>query len=234
METVYPAASIRQITDTSSDPLVRGFLHVPANGNGNGLVLTHGAGADCRSRLLTSVAGALAEAGFTVLRCDLPFRQQRPHGPPFPGSANRDREGLRRAVQRLRSEVQGQIFLGGHSYGGRQSTILASEDKTLVGGLLLLSYPLHPPRKPLELRTAHFGELDTPALFIHGSRDPFGSVEEMTSALKLIPAPTRLLEIAGSGHELLPRNSTNGVPEEITNAFQEFFTPAATITQPSS
>jgi uncharacterized protein len=234
MEAVHPAASIRQITDASAEPPVRGFLHVPSNGNGNGLVLTHGAGADCRSRLLTAVAGALAEAGFTLLRCDLPFRQQRPHGPPFPGSANRDRDGLRRAVQMLRSEVQGQVFLAGHSYGGRQSTILASEDRTLVAGLLLLSYPLHPPRKPLELRTAHFPELNAPALFVHGSRDPFGSLEEMTSALKLIPAPTSLLEIDGSGHELLPRNATNDVPQRIANSFQEFFSRTASLTPRSS
>jgi predicted alpha/beta-hydrolase family hydrolase len=195
---------------------------MPSNRNGNGLVLTHGAGADCRSRLLTALAGTLAECGFSVLRCDLPFRQKRPHGPPFPEGAARDREGLRRAVEVLRAEIPGKLFLGGHSYGGRQSTILASEDKTLVAGLLLLSYPLHPPRKPLQLRTAHFGELNTQALFVHGSRDPFGSLEEMTSALKLIPAPTRLLEIAGSGHELLPRNKETDVTQRIANDFDEF------------
>jgi len=195
---------------------------MPSDGNGNGLVLTHGAGADCRSRLLTALAGALAECGFSVLRCDLPFRQKRPHGPPFPEGAARDREGLRRAVEVLRAEIPGKIFLGGHSYGGRQSTILASEDKTLVAGLLLLSYPLHPPRKPLQLRTAHFGELNTPALFVHGSRDPFGAFEEMTAALKLIPARTRLLEIAGSGHELLPRNTETDVPLRIANDFDDF------------
>jgi uncharacterized protein len=187
------------------------------------LVLTHGAGADCRSRLLTTLAGALADAGFTVLRCDMPFRQQRSHGPPFPANSARDREGLRRAVELLREEAPGRTFLGGHSYGGRQSTILAAEDKTLVDGLLLLSYPLHPPRKPLELRTAHFPELTTPALFVHGSRDPFGSFDEMTNALKLIAAPTRLLEIAGRGHELLPRDAAGGVPERIVDTFQEFF-----------
>jgi hypothetical protein len=174
---------------------------------------------------LTAVARTFAEAGFTVLRCDMPFRQQRPHGPPFPAHSARDREGLRRAVGLLRAEARGRTFLGGHSYGGRQSTILAAEDKTLVEGLLLLSYPLHPPRKPLELRIAHFPELATPALFVHGSRDPFGSFDEMTTALKLIAAPTRLLEIAGSGHELLPRNASGGVPERIVSAFQEFFRP---------
>jgi uncharacterized protein len=219
---VDPLASIREITDFSVEPPVRGFLHVPSNGNGDGLVLAHGAGADCRSRLLTALAGVLAERGFSVLRCDLPFRQKRPHGPPFPEGAARDRDGLRRAVEILRSEIPGRLFLGGHSYGGRQSTILASENETLVAGLLLLSYPLHPPRKPLQLRTAHFGELNTPALFVHGSRDPFGSFEEMTTALELISARTRLLEIDGGGHELLPRSAETDIPQRIADSLQEF------------
>lgn len=220
---MHPTGAIRQITDFSADPPVRGFLHAPENGNGDGLVLTHGAGADCQSPLLTALARVFADCGLTVLRCDLPFRQQRRHGPPFPGSASRDREGLRRAVQILKTEVPGRVFLGGHSYGGRQSTMLASEDRTLVAGLLLLSYPLHPPRKPLELRTAHFGELNTPALFVHGSRDPFGSLDEMTCALKLTAGPTHLVEIAGGGHELLPRNAASDAPERIARSFQEFF-----------
>ncbi|HEY6273354.1 MAG TPA: alpha/beta family hydrolase [Terriglobales bacterium] len=202
---------------------MRSFLHIPAEESGDGLVLTHGAGADCRSRLLTAVAGAFAEAGFLVLRCDLPFRQRRPHGPPSPATSALDREGLRRAVGLLQKETHGRIFLGGHSYGGRQSTILATEDKSLAAGLLLLSYPLHPPRRPLHLRTAHFTELATPALFVHGSRDPFGTLKEMTEALQLIAASTRLLEIDGGGHDLLPRNSAAEVPARIVSAFQEFF-----------
>jgi uncharacterized protein len=222
-ESVHPSGSVQETTDFSVEPPVRGFLHVPENSNGDGLVLTHGAGADCSSRLLTAVATVLAECGFRVLRCDLPFRQKRPHGPPFPESAARDREGLRQAIEVLRAETSGRIFLGGHSYGGRQSTILASEDRELVAGLLLLSYPLHPPRKPLQLRTAHFAELNTPSLFVHGSRDPFGSIEEMTGALKLIPAQTMLLEIAGGGHDLLPRKGETGVPDLLAGSFQKFF-----------
>ncbi|MGB9119218.1 MAG: alpha/beta fold hydrolase [Candidatus Angelobacter sp.] len=216
-------SAYREFSDLSAEPAVRGFLHEPAQSNGEGLVLTHGAGANCQSKLLIALADAFADAGYLVLRCDLPFRQSRPHGPPFPAMAARDREGLRRAVDVLRSRTSGRIFLGGHSYGGRQGSMLAAEQPQLVGGLLLLSYPLHPPRKPRELRTAHFAKLKIPVLFVHGGRDPFGSHDEMKAALGLVPAQTILLEIEGAGHELLGKKASEELPSLIIQAFQQFF-----------
>jgi hypothetical protein len=219
-------SAYRDFSDLSAEPAVRGFLHEPAQPNGDGLVLTHGAGANCQSKLLIALADAFAGAGYLVLRCDLPFRQSRPHGPPFPAMAARDREGLRRAVEVLRSETPGRIFLGGHSYGGRQGSMLIAEQPQLVAGLLLLSYPLHPPRKPTELRTGHFPQVTTPSLFVHGGRDPFGSHHELKTALQLIPAQTLLLEIEGAGHELLGKKSEENLPARIVEAFQKFFTKA--------
>ena len=215
--------TVRQFYELTAEPAVRGFLHEPAQPNGDALVLTHGAGANCQSKLLIALATAFADAGYLVLRCDLPFRQSRPHGPPFPALAARDREGLRRAMDVLRSQTSGRIFLGGHSYGGRQGSMLAAEQPQVAAGLLLLSYPLHPPRKPAELRTAHFPQLRTPALFVHGSRDPFGSHDEMKAALQLIPSPNLLLEIEGAGHELLGKKTDGDLPAKIVQAFQQFF-----------
>jgi len=125
-------------------------------------------------------------------------------------------------VEVLRSRMPGRIFLGGHSYGGRQGSMLAAEQPQLVAGLLLLSYPLHPPRKPAELRTAHFPQLKTPSLFVHGGRDPFGSHDEIKAALALIPAQTMLLEIEGAGHELLGKKTEENLPSRIVQAFQDF------------
>ncbi|MGC2186767.1 MAG: alpha/beta fold hydrolase, partial [Terriglobales bacterium] len=139
-------AAFQGFSDTSLDPPVRGFLNRPDHGAGSGLVLGHGAGSNSSSSLLTALAGAFAGTGFFVLRCDLPFRQNRPYGPPRPGDAERDREGLRNAVVALRKQGCGRMFLGGHSYGGRQATMLCAAEPDLVEGLLLLSYPLHPPR----------------------------------------------------------------------------------------
>lgn len=215
--------------DLSGELAVRGFLDSPARGNGDAILLTHGAGANCQSKLLVATAKALAAAGFTVLRFDLPFRQERPHGPPSFGSAARDREGIRRAIAVMKEKARGRIFLGGHSYGGRQATMLVSEEPRLADGLLLLSYPLHPPRKPAQLRSSHFPRLSTPALFAHGTSDLFGSIAEMKSALELIPALHKLVEIDGAGHDLAGKGDSSEVAARIASEFQIFLSsvPAA-------
>src|SRR2546427_379704 len=177
---------------------------------------------------LTTVLVALADAfgarGLTVFRYDLPFRQARPTGPPAPGGAARDREGLRGAVEAVRASAPGRVFLGGHSYGGRQASILAAGEPGLANALLLLSYPLHPPGRAGEPRTAHFPGLGTPALFVHGSADPFGALDELESARGLIPAQTALLPIEGAGHDLLRgrRQPRAELAERIAAAFLEF------------
>ena len=251
-------ASIRDFSDNTVDPKVRGYLHLPATPNNDGLVLTHGAGSNANAPLLIALADTFSAAGFTVLRCDLPYRQSRSFGPPGPGDAARDRAGLRNALAALATELSTnkrgtnqeatkergtneggtnegstrerdapepalslpkglaafarpgnvrasgfrRIFLGGHSYGGRQSSMLAAEHPDLVAALLLLSYPLHPPRKPDQQRTQHLPDLRTPALFVSGTRDPFGTIAELQQAIKMIPAKTKLLPIEGAGHDL--------------------------------
>jgi hypothetical protein len=211
--------------DRSSDPSVRGSLHRPAQPNGDGLILTHGAGSNSHSPLLIALADVFSQSGFLVLRCDLPYRQVRPYGPPRPGESSRDRAGLLGAVGVMRKMASRGIFLGGHSYGGRQCSILAAENPDLVEGLLLSSYPLHPPGKPQQLRTQHLPNLRTPALFVHGTRDPFGSIEEMEQALKLIPVATRLLSVEAAGHDLgfKGKQRPQDLPERIRSEFLSFF-----------
>jgi predicted alpha/beta-hydrolase family hydrolase len=183
----------------------------------NFLLLTHGAGSNRNAPLLVTVANAFAAAGIEVVRYDLPFREERPKGPPRPGDAERDREGLRERIIKAREKKPEQVWMGGHSYGGRQASILAAETPGIVDGLLLLSYPLHPPRKPEQLRTAHLPKLRTPTLFVHGSRDPFGSIEEMNRAIALIPAQASMLEVEGAGHDL--GRDQVALAERIVGAF---------------
>jgi uncharacterized protein len=215
----------RVFTDVTIDPFVRGLLHQPENPNGRGLVLTHGAGSNCQSALLIAMADAFAGAGFTVLRCDLPYRQNRSFGPPGPGDAKRDRAGLKNAAAALKKSFNvSSIFLGGHSYGGRQASMLCAEEHDLAAGLLLMSYPLHPPRKPEQLRTQHFTDLRTATLFVSGGRDPFGSTAEIEQALKMIPADTKLLTVEGAGHDLgfAGKARAKDLPARVLAEFQSF------------
>ena len=170
-----------------------------------------------------ALADTFFSEGWTVLRCDLPFRQRRPQGPPPRGSAPHDQAGLGTAVAAMRRLGARRIVLGGHSYGGRQAFILVAAEPTLVEGLLLLSYPLHPPKKPAARRTEHFPLLQVPALFVHGMRDGFGTISEMQSALSLIPTRTELLPIPGAGHELLTKSNREILIEAVMSSFKSGF-----------
>jgi uncharacterized protein len=211
--------------DSSVQPAVRGYLHRPASPTGDGLVLTHGAGSNAQAALLVALAESFSAVGFTVLRCDLPYRQARRFGGPGPGDAARDREGLKNAVAALAGLASRRMFLGGHSYGGGQSTMLCAEQPDLVTGLLLSSYPLHPPGKPQQLRTQHLPNLRNPSLFVQGTRDPFGTVDEIEQALKLISAKTKLLKVESAGHDLGIKGKGGGeqLAETIRATFLEFF-----------
>jgi hypothetical protein len=236
-------SSSREFVDRTVEPNVVGFLHTPETPNGSGLILTHGAGGNAQAPLLRALAETFADAGFTVLRCNLPYRQVRSFGPPGPGDAVRDRAGLKNAIAAVQktlgapllSAVGGsgdspapmdesrRIFLAGHSYGGRQSSMLCAEEPDLVAGQLLLSYPLHPPRRPEQQRTQHLPDLHTPSLFVHGTRDPFGTIAELERVIKMIPAKTRLFAVEGAGHDLGFKGKANNgeLPQQIVSEFMK-------------
>jgi predicted alpha/beta-hydrolase family hydrolase len=213
-----------------TNPPTPGYLHNPAQSNNTAVVLTHGAGANCHSKLLVSVSEALAAAGFTVFRFDLPFRQGRPYGPPHPGTAAADREGLRQTAAQMKrfmkqskkSSPAPRVILAGHSYGGRQASMLLAENPEAADALLLLSYPLHPPNKPTQLRTKHFPQLTKPAFFVQGTRDPFATIEELSLALQQIPAPHHRLEIENAGHDLHHQKSPIDIPTQIVSELKVF------------
>jgi hypothetical protein len=170
--------------------------------------------------LLVALGDAFAARGVTVLRYDLPFRQASRTAPPRPAGAARDREGLRAAAAEMRARVGGRVFLGGQSYGGRQASMLvAGEAASLVDGLLLLSYPLHPPGRPAELRTAHLPKLNVPTLFAHGTRDPCGTLDEIEAARRLIPTRTAVVAIQSAGHDLFRAPKRTDTITNIVTAF---------------
>ena len=224
-----PLTSILEFTDTTVDPNIRGFLHVPETPNQDGVILAHGAGGNAQAPLLRALADTFVGAGFTVLRIDLPFRQVRPFGPPGPGDAARDRTGLKNAIAKMRTMLSGRIYLAGHSYGGRQASILCAEQPDLAAGLLLLSYPLHPPRRPEQQRTQHLPDLRTTTLFVSGTRDPFGTIAELEHALKMIPGKSNLVPVEGAGHDLGFKGKTRKeeLPKLILSEFVKLMEPSS-------
>lgn len=185
------------------------------------MTLFHGAGSNCESALMIAVAEAFCKAGYLVFRGDLPFRQLHPQGPPH-GNPRRDQEGIRRAAEELRRLAADiPLCLAGHSYGGRQSTMIAAasaQEHAIADALLLLSYPLHQPGHPENPRSEHFAAIRVPALFVHGTRDPFGTIEEMRAALKLIHAPAKLITVEGAGHGVPPK-----IAESLPSSLSEWF-----------
>jgi predicted alpha/beta-hydrolase family hydrolase len=179
---------------------IAGVAHAPA-GEATGIVpLTHGAGGNRESPMLIRLCDEWAARGWLAVRYDLPFRRRRPKGPPS-GSAASDQAGVGEAVALARSLTAGPVLVGGHSYGGRM-TSMAVADGLAVEVLTLFSYPLHPPGKPERARTEHLPHITVPTVFTHGTSDPFGTIEELRAAAALLTVPNEIVEIAGARHDL--------------------------------
>jgi uncharacterized protein len=168
------------------------------------VVLTHGAGGNRESPMLQQVCQEWAKRGWLAVRYDLPYRRRRPTGPPS-GSAATDRAGIVEAIAVCRGLAQGPLIAGGHSYGGRQTSMVVAAGSALptkVDVLTLFSYPVHPPGKPERARTEHLPDITVPTVFTHGTSDPFGTPAELRDAAALVTGTTAVVEIAGARHDL--------------------------------
>lgn len=173
------------------------------------LLLTPGAGADRNQRTLVAIEQALAP--LPCSRIDFPYR--------IAGRRAPDRAPV--AVSHLISEASAlveatgvaadRLVLGGRSYGGRMCSMAVAEGLP-AAGLILLSYPLHPPGQPAKLRVEHFPQLTVPVLFISGDKDPFGSPAEFAEHIGAIPGPVTQVWLPG-GHD--PRNADPKITETI-------------------
>ena len=184
---------------------IAGVAHQPVgdpNGRPKGIVvLTHGAGGDRESPLLLQVCDEWARRGWLAVRYNLPYRRRRPKGPPS-GSAASDRAGIVEAITLCRGLSDGPLIAGGHSYGGRQTSMVVASREAPVDVLTLFSYPVHPPGKPERPRTEHLPGVTVPTVFTHGTSDPFGTPGEVRDAAAMIAAPTEVVEITGARHDL--------------------------------
>jgi uncharacterized protein len=188
---------------------IAGIGHEPEGSPSGVVVLTHGAGGNRESALLQRLCDEWARRGWLAVRYNLPYRRRRPKGPPS-GSAATDRAGIVEAITMCRGLADGPLIVGGHSYGGRQTSMVVAEGgetswaaaHLAVDALTLFSYPVHPPGKPERARTEHLPGIAVPTVFTHGTSDPFGTLDEVRAAAALIPAPTHIVEITGARHDL--------------------------------
>ena len=192
---------------------IAGVAHEPDGAPAGAVVLTHGAGGSRESPLLVALCDEWARRGWLAIRYNLPYRRRRPKGPPS-GSAATDQTGIAEALAAARTLCTGPLIAGGHSYGGRLTSMLVAQRPGIADELTLFSYPLHPPGKPERQRTEHFGSITVPTVFTHGSSDPFGSLDELRAAVALIGAPTAIVEVSGVGHDLGRGRRTKGLDVE--------------------
>jgi hypothetical protein len=173
------------------------------------ILLAHGAGAPMDSPTMENCSAALTRVGFRVVRFEFSYMAAR-------------RQGIRKPPPRaetLRSEFLAAVsdqdparplIIGGKSMGGRVASMIADQafDAGRIVGLLCLGYPFHPPEKPLELRTAHLEHLRTPTLIVQGTRDPFGTREEVSRYSLSGRIEFEWLE--DGDHDLKPRKRVSG------------------------
>lgn len=179
---------------------IAGIAHHPDGTPAGVVALTHGAGGSRESPMLQALCEEWARRGWLAVRYNLPYRRRRPKGPPS-GSSATDMAGIVEAVAEVRELADGPLIAGGHSYGGRL-TSMAVADGLQLDVLTLFSYPLHPPGKPERARTEHLPRISVPTVFTHGTADPFGTLDELRPAVALIPARTDVVEITGARHDL--------------------------------
>jgi hypothetical protein len=180
---------------------IAGVAHEPDDTPTGVVVLAHGAGGNRESPLLQQVCDEWARRGWLAVRYNLPYRRRRPTGPPS-GSAASDRAGIVEAITLCRGLADGPLIVGGHSYGGRQTSMVVAAHEAQANVLTLFSYPVHPPGKPERPRTEHLPDITAPTVFTHGTSDPFGTPAEVRDAAAMIAAPTEVVEIVGARHDL--------------------------------
>jgi uncharacterized protein len=190
------------------------------------VLLAHGAGADMNAAALTTVADALAAAKVPSLRFNFPYKaagRRSPDRPPVLEAAVREAAAELARVAKVPME---RIVYGGRSMGGRIGSMVAADDGAL--GLVLLGYPLHPPGKASQLRVEHFPRLCMPALFVSGTRDPFGAPDEFRRETKKIRGAVSFHWIETGDHGFKPLKASgltvNGVLTDVASAVVAFVT----------
>jgi predicted alpha/beta-hydrolase family hydrolase len=172
------------------------------------MVVAHGAGAGQKSPFMVRTARDLAERGISAATFDFPYMSTGRSAPDRPEVLER---AWREAVVAARAEFGAlPLFIGGKSMGGRIASHIASQGCDGINGLIFLGYPLHPPGKPQQRRDAHLPAIREPMLFVQGSRDAFGTADEIRALITSLQRAT-LHEVPGGDHSF--KMSGRGAPK---------------------
>ncbi|HUC36892.1 MAG TPA: alpha/beta family hydrolase [Acidimicrobiales bacterium] len=166
-----------------------------------GLVLTPGASAGRDQSALVAIDEALTKEGVEVERVDFPYRLAGRRAPDRPAVLVDTVVQAATALAGRIGTTTDQIALGGRSMGGRMCSVAVAEGQP-AAALVLVSYPLHPPGRPERSRTEHFDAIEVPCLFVSGTRDAFGTREELEAATAAIQGPVTHMWIEGGDHGL--------------------------------
>jgi predicted alpha/beta-hydrolase family hydrolase len=161
------------------------------------LVLAHGAGAGQSHPFMVRVATGLAARGISTATFDFPYMTAKRNMPDKPPVLE---DAWRKAIGAAGTELAGlPLFIGGKSMGGRIATHVAAQGCDGLKGVVLLGYPLHPPGRPQQRRDAHLPSVKEPLLFVQGSRDTFGTADDIAALLPSLQNAT-VHEVAGGDH----------------------------------
>jgi predicted alpha/beta-hydrolase family hydrolase len=194
-------------------------ISYPAEGARATLVLGHGAGAPQTHPWMVKMATALAGRGVDVVTFNFLYAEAKRRAP--------DRNDVlestwRAAIDAVRARGASRMLIGGKSMGGRIATQVAAQGGLPLGGLVLLGYPLHPPGKPAQLRSAHLPRVTVPMLFVQGSRDSFGTPEELRPIVDGLGHGSRLFVVEGGDHSLsLPKSSGKTLDDTLARVADE-------------
>ena len=179
------------------------------------LVLAHGAGAGMTHPWMRQVEAALTERGIRVVTFNFPYIEAKRSAPDRPPVLE---ETFVRVWNEAAAGAGGPMFAGGKSMGGRIGSQVAARAALdpAPAGLVFFGYPLHPPGRPEQRRDAHLPKVTVPMLFLHGTRDPFGSPDEMQALMKTLGPRARLEIVDGGDHSLVAPKRTN--PASLQNA----------------
>jgi predicted alpha/beta-hydrolase family hydrolase len=174
------------------------------------LILAHGAGADQRSGFMVHVATALAERGVDTVTFNFLYTEQ---GRRVPDKNDKLESCWRAVVAAVVSDSRRKLVIGGKSMGGRIASQIAAAGEAGIAGLVFLGYPLHPPGRPEKLRSEHLGRIRAPMLFVQGSRDAFGTPDELRAALTDAKADGDFFVVDGGDHSFkVPKRG--GMPQD--------------------